>query len=192
MVGFRVNTSCIYPRVWVRWVTQQVRIAVSCELSVANRLELPHLRRLPLTVDAAGVDFESYLRDLIVGAASKIPADADDRVDMVTESVLADISVSIAEPDLQTMVAWWLAEHHTVRRRVDDERERDDDWDEHECLDPEALAADLVGSGLIAPAWTFNQLSELAAHNLRAGSTTSTVRRSRRSAVSPLQIAFPI
>ena len=89
------------------------------------------------------------------------------------------------------MVAWWLAEHHTIRQGMDKENVPDDDWDEHECLDPEALAADLIRSGLIAPAWKLDALSELAAHNLRTESTSSPARR-RRTAVSPLQIAFPI
>ena len=180
-----------YPQVWVRWATQQVRTAVSCELAAASRLMLPHLRRLPLTIDAAGVDDERYLRDLIAVAADRIPADVGDRVDMITTAVLTDSAVSIAEPDLQTMVAWWLAAHHVTPADSAELDGCDGDADDHECIDPEALAADLVRSGLIAPAWKYAELSELAARNLRVGSTT-TVRRQRRAAVSPLQMVFPI
>ena len=183
--------SSVYPQVWVRWATQQVRTAVSCELSAASRLMLPHLRRLPLTIDAAGVDDESYLRDLIAVAAQRIPADVGDRVEKITTAVLTDNAVSIAEPDLQTMVAWWLAAHHWTPRDSAEVDGRDGDGDDHECIDPEALAADLVGSGLIAPAWKYAELSELAARHLRAGSTT-TVRRQRRPTVAPLQMVFPI
>lgn len=177
-----------YPQVWVRWATQQVRTAVSCELSAASRLLLPHLRRLPLTIHAAGVDDESYLRNLIAVAAKRVTDHAGDRVDMVTTAVLADSAVSIAEPDLQVMVAWWLAAHYSTPTAS---AEVSGEADDHECIDPETLAADLVGSGLIAPAWNFARLSDLAAHNLRAESTT-TPRRQRRPTVSPLQMVFPI
>ena len=187
-----LDTRCAggYPRVWVRWATQQVSVAVACELSVANRLMLPHLRRLPLTINAGGVNPEKYLRDLIAVAASGIAADAEGRVAIVTDAVLADSSVCICEPDPEMMVAWWLAEHHPQRQGVDEVRDPEDD--EHECIDPEALAAELVRSGLIAPAWRYNELSELAAHNLRIKATTPPARRHRRFTVSPLQIAFPI
>lgn len=180
-----------YPRVWVRWATQQVRTAVSCELSAASRLTLPHLRRLPLTIDAAGVDDENYLRNLIAVAADRIPAHAGDRVDIVTAAILADNAVSIAEPDLQTMVAWWLAAHQSTPADSAELDGSGGDADDHECIDPEALAADLVGSGLIAPAWKYAELSELAARNVRAESTTA-VRRQRRPTVSSLQMVFPI
>lgn len=186
------KASSGYPPAWVRWATQQVRTAVSCELSAASRLVLPHLRRLPLTIDAAGIDDESYLRNLIAKAAQRIPSNhAGDRVDTVTAAVLADDGVSIVEPDLQTMVAWWLAAHHSPPADSAELDGSDGDADDHECIDPEALAADLVGSGLIAPAWKYAELSELAARNLRVESTT-TVRRQRRPTVSPLQMVFPI
>ena len=168
-----------------------MRTAVSCELSAASRLMLPHLRRLPLIIDAARVDDESYLRNLIAVAAHQIPNQHGDRVDMVTAAVLADNAVSIAEPDLQTMVAWWLAAHHSTPTDSAELDGRAGDADDHECIDPEALAADLVGSGLIAAAWKYAELSELAAHNLCVESTI-TVRRQRRSTVSPLQMVFPI
>lgn len=187
-----MDTRCAsgYPRVWVRWATQQVSVAVSCELSVANRLMLPHLRRLPLTINAPGVEAEKYLRDLIAVAASGIAADAEGRVAIITDAVLADSSVCICEPDLEMMVAWWLAEHYPLRDGSYQQHDLDDD--EHECIDPEALAAELVRSGLIVPAWKYNELSELAAHNLRTKATTPPARRIRRSTVSPLQMAFPI
>jgi hypothetical protein len=184
-------TSSGYPHVWVRWATQQVRTAVSYELSATSRLKMPHLRGLPLTIDAAGVDDENYLRNLIAVAADRIPAHSGDRVDIVTAAVLADNAVSFAEPDLQTMVAWWLAAHHSTPTESAEQDGGGGDADDHECIDPEALAADLVGSGLIAPAWRIAQLSELAARSLRAESTT-TVRRQRRPTVSPLQMVFPI
>lgn len=184
-----------YPGVWVRWVTQQVRFAVTCELSSPDPTKLPHLRRLPLGVDTAGVPIEAFLRDLIAAADRLIDAyaDAADRVDIVTAAVLADDAVTIDEPDLQTMLAWRLAEHHTIRRHPGGEHIPDgDDWDDHECLDPEAVAADLVDSGLLAPAWKMSELSDLAAQNLRRKSDTPSGRRRQRQAVSPLQIAFPI
>ncbi len=180
-----------YPQVWDRWATQQVGTAISCELSAASRLMLPHLRRLPLNIDAAGVDDESYLRGLIAVAAERVPAHAGDRVDVVTTAVLTDNAVSIAEPDLQTMVAWWLAAHHSTLINSAEQDGSGGAADDHECIDPEALAADLVGSGLIAPAWKYAHLSEVAARNSRAESTTA-VRRQRRQAVSPLQMVFPI
>lgn len=195
MVESEVNVNRGYPRVWVRWVTQQVRFAVHCELSAADPTRLPHLRRLPLAVDTAGVQVETFLKDLIAVSASRNGAatDADDRVDMVTAAVLADAAVTIAEPDLQTMLAWRLAEHHTMRKHPGGEHIRDDDeWDDHECLDPEAVAADLVGSGLVAPAWKLSELSELAVHNLRSRSDITIGRRRRQPVVSPLQMTFPI
>ena len=151
---------------------------------------LPHLRRLPLTIVTAGVDDETYLRNLITVAAERIPAHAADRVDVVTTAVLADGGVSIAEPDLETMVAWWLAAHHSNPTGSAEQDAHDHDADDHECIDPEALAADLVGSGLIAPAWKYAELSELSARNLSAEST-KTGRRQRRPTVSPLQMVFP-
>jgi len=193
MVESGEDVSRGYPRVWVRWVTQQVRFAVSCELSAADPSRLPHLRRLPLAVDTAGVPVEAFFRDLIVVAASRIAADADDRVDLVTAAVLADDAVTIDEPDLQTMLAWRLAEHHTMGKHPGRDQILDgDDWDDHECLDPEAVAADLIASGLVAPAWKLSELSELAAYNLRSEPNILIGRRRRRPVVSPLQMAFPI
>ncbi len=193
MVESGENVSRGYPRVWVRWVTQQVRFAVSCELSASDPTRLPHLRRLPLAVDTAGVQVEAFLRDLIAVAASRIAADADNRVDMVTSAVLADDAVTIDEPDLQTMLAWRLAEHHTMGKHPGRDYILDgDDWDDHECLDPEAVAADLIASGLVAPAWKLSELSELAAYNLRSEPNILVGRRRRRPVVSPLQMAFPI
>lgn len=190
MVAVNVNSNGKYPRIWVRWVTQQVAIAVLCELSATHRLNLPHLRRLPLTVDTADGDLERYLRDLIAAAASGIPADVAGRVDMVTDIVLTDAAVSIAEPDLQTMVAWWLAEHYPTRSDGDEHNGWKVDWEDHECFDPEVIAADLVGSQLIAPAWKLEELSELASRNV--GNKSAIARRSRRPIVSPLQLAFTI
>ena len=180
-----------YPHIWVRWVTQQVRVGVSCELKVSNPLALPHLRRLPLVITAPGVNPEQYLRHIIAAADAVTPDNAHDRVDVITAAVLADEAVSIAEPDLQTMVSWWLAEHHTLREKPVEQGHVDDDWLDHECLDPEAVAADLVRSGLIAPAWTAHVQSAPKARSVR----TDLRRRAARTdhqAVSPLQIALPI
>lgn len=91
------------------------------------------------------------------------------------------------------MLAWRLAEHHTMGKHPGRDHILDgDDWDDHECLDPEAVAADLIASGLVAPAWRLSELSELAAYNLRSEPNILIGRRRRRSVVSPLQIAFPI
>lgn len=178
-----------YPDVWVRWVTQQVRVAVTFEMSTANPAGWPHLRRLPLALDAAGVDDEKFLRELIARAAHRAAGDVDNRIDTVVMAVLADEAVTVAEPDLQTMLAWRLAERHTMKSLADDNIADYDDSGDHECLDPEAVAADLIASGLVAPAWKSSELSALAAHNHRLQTGTPSPRR-RRPAVSPLQMAF--
>ena len=190
-MSVHLGASQNYPGIWVRWVTQQVSVAVSCELLVSNRRALPHLRRLPLIITAPGVDPEQYVRDVITAAHTSIADDPRVRVDVITAAVLADEAVLIAEPDLQTMVAWWLAEHHTLSQTPTDQRHVDDDWLDHECMDPEALAADLVRSGLIAPAWKSQSQSSPVATSDRTDPRTSAIRK-RRQGVSPLQIALPI
>ena len=188
------NGSHHYPRMWVRWVRQQVSVAVSLELTVSNRLATPHLRRLPLIVTVKDVDVEQYLRRLIAAAAARTSAERLDRVewiDIVTSAVLADEAVSISEPDLETMVAWRLAQYHTLGKGTAAQEDLGGEWIDHECLDPETVAADLVRSGLIAPAWKVGDRTEAAAGN---GAAEATVKRSRRGRrpVSPLQIALPI
>lgn len=174
-----------YPDVWVRWVTQQIRVAVSFELTTTDPTRWPHLRRLPLAVNVEGVKDEVFLRKLIAYAAGSVDGDADQRIDAVVEAVLSDEAVAIAEPDLQTMLAWRLAEHHCTASSASGDSSEWDASTDHECLDPEVVAADLVVSGLIAPAW---RSTAPATHNYRSGSG-AVKRRGRRPAVSPLQIA---
>lgn len=144
---------------WMRWATQQIRTAVAYELVAADPRRGPHLSRLPLSIDEQHGDREAFLRRLIHHHAQRTPTPQTDPVsrgEHVTAAILAEPGVQIAEPDLQTMLAWQLAKHCPIE--VSD---RSAGWtdDDHECFDPEQLAAELVASGVVASAWTLREMT---------------------------------
>ena len=184
-----------YPAVWLRWVRQQIRVAVTYELTAADPRRGPHLRRLPLTIGADLGDPEVFLRQLIARLAGQLAEPETDRqTESVAAALLAEPGVQIIEPDLQVMVAWHLAAAHTMSACAGDP----DPWTgrseaDHECFDPELLAAELVASGLIAPAWQLRKITTLY-NDLTISSGPADAQRPRRRArhsVAPTQLGLP-
>jgi hypothetical protein len=178
--------------VWLRWVHQQVRTAVAYELAASDPRRGPHLRRLPLVVDPGCGEASAYVRTLISRHTSGCVGHVDgDRVDVIADAVLADPGIRIAAPDFETLLAWRLAQYDTHPAG----EERDGQWDGHECLDPELVAADLVRSGLIAPAWELAALAaerdELITRRVQDRRRPGHIRR-RPAAPPSSQLALPL
>jgi hypothetical protein len=187
--------DCGYQQVWVRWVRQQLTIAVAYELTAHDPRKGPHLRGLPLSVDPEYGDPVAFLRRLIsVLAVTYRGLDFLARCDRVAAAVLRERGVHIAEPDLTVMVAWRPAQYRVLAPPAPDVAELF--GEDHECFDPEGVAAELVESGLIAPSWKLTQMTarytELL-HARRANRPASPPARRRAAAGSAeqLALAFP-
>jgi hypothetical protein len=191
--------DCGYPQMWVRWVRQQLRTAVAYELAAPGPRKGPHLHGLSLWVDPAHGDRVEFLRRLIVVLAGTYrDLDPADRCDSVAAGVLREPGVRIAEPELTVMVAWRLAQHRTHAPQASDLVDVAGPFGEdHECFDPEAVAAELVDSGLIAPSWKLREMTARYTALLRAGAVTppasrsSSRRRYPGGAAEQLALPFP-
>jgi hypothetical protein len=192
-------SDCGYPWVWVRWVRQQLSIAVAYELAAPGLRKVPHLRGLALSVDPEHGDRVEFLRQLITALAGTYQdLDPADRCDRVAAAVLREPGVRIAEPELTVMVAWRLAQHRPLSPQASDLVDVADPFGEdHECFDPESVAAELVESGLIAPSWKLREMTAqyTALLHTRAvtppASRSSSRRRSRAGAAEQLALPFP-
>jgi hypothetical protein len=191
--------DCGYPRVWVRWVRQQLRIAVAYELAGPGPRKGPHLSGLSLSVDPVHGDRVEFLRQLIAALAGTYQdLDPADRCDSVAAAVLRESGVRIAEPELTVMVAWRLAQHRALAPVGSDLLDVADPLGEdHEFFDPEGVAAELVESGLIAPSWKLADMTARYTALLHARAQTppaarnSLRRRSRADAAQQLALPFP-
>ena len=190
------NNRIEYPPQWLRWVRQQVMTAVAYELAAAHPERGPQLRRLPLSTDPAHGTPELFLRQLIGRHARRCPVlPARERAEWIADAVLAEPGVSVAEPELTEMLAWHFARSAVPvpgKMGADDD---DVEYGDHECFDPERLAADLVASGLVAAAWRSFRPGRIAgggtgdprAAQHRAGRP----RRRRHPATAPEQLHLP-
>lgn len=179
---------------WLRWATQQIRTAVAYELVAADPTRGPHLSRLPLHIDERHGPGEVFLRQRIRHHAQHRPqADPVRRVAQISAAILAEPGVQIAEPDLQTMLAWQLAKHCPVEVPGQPAHWADDD---HECFDPEQLAAELVASGVVAPAWKLREITGryrelVAGASLTVTTTLPRRHKSRPTAPGQLALLYP-
>ncbi len=180
---------------WVRWVRQQLTTAVAYELTAQDPRNGPHLRGLPLSVYPEHGDQVEFLRRLISVLADTYRAlDLPARCDRVAAAVLHEPGVHIAEPELTVMVAWRLAQYWVLAPPAADVV--DPFGEDHECFDPERVAAELVESGLIAASWKLTEMTArytalLHADGAARPASRPARRRSRAGSAEQLALAFP-
>lgn len=198
MMGSDRFPDCGYPPMWVRWVRQQLRAAVAYELTATDPRKGPHLRGLPLSVDAEHGDPVEFLRRLISALADTyLDVDSAARCESVAAAVLEEPGVRIAEPELTVLLAWRLAQHGILTPPASDLVDAGGPFDEeHECFDPEGVAAELVESGLIAPSWKLTEMTAGYTALLHAAPPTPPISRSARrrspaGAAGQLALSFP-
>ena len=140
-------------------------------------------------------DQVEFLRRLIsVLADTYRGLDSAARCDSVAAAVLHEPGVHIAEPELTVMVAWRLAQYRVLGPPAPDVAEPFDE--DHECFPPEAVAAELVKSGLIAPSWKLTEMTARYTALLHTGAANVPApqparRRSATASAEQLALAFP-
>jgi hypothetical protein len=191
-----------YPVMWLRWVRQQVSVAVRYELTAANPQPGPHLRGLPLTCGPDQPLDVALLRELIHPEPGR-RVDPECREqdpecrEHIVDRILADPRIAVAAPDLAVMLAWHLTRYSaaalTAAPLGQDQPEEDTDQD-HECFDPEQLADEMVKSGLVAATWTLTQLQQQYDSLLRRAPQRVRRTSTRRGAgpAAPTQLMLPL
>jgi hypothetical protein len=176
-------------------VSQQLTTAVAYELTAQDPSTGPHLRGLALSVDPEHGDQVEFLRRLIsVLADTYRGLDFPARCDRVAAAVLHEPGVHIAEPELTVMVAWRLAQYRVLAPPAPDVAELF--GEDHECFDPEGVAAELVESGLIAASWKLTEVTARYTALLHAGAANRLASRPARwrspaGSAEQLALAFP-